>query len=115
MFLVTGPVTSSTSAWRGDEAQAEALEIVKGVVQRMDLELAGIAGPGIDLADGEAAAKLLPRHTAEICRQLRQGSFVGRWWWLRQAPARYILEEKPSHACLLEVVARIGAVERFVA
>jgi hypothetical protein len=41
-------------AGRGDESQAEALEVVEGVVQRVDLELAGIARSGIDLADGEA-------------------------------------------------------------
>ena len=69
-------------ARRGDEAQAEALEIVEGVVQRVDLELAAIAGPGIDLADGEAAAKLPPRGAIEICRKLGEGRIVG----LRRLP-----------------------------
>src|SRR5512134_1679823 len=41
--------------WGGDEAQAEALEVVKHVVERVDLELATVARSGIDLADGEAA------------------------------------------------------------
>ena len=44
-------------ARRGDEAQPEALEIVEGIVERVDLKLAAIAGAGIDLADGEAAAE----------------------------------------------------------
>jgi hypothetical protein len=38
-------------ARRGDKAQAEALEIVEGVVERMDFELAAVAGAGVDLAD----------------------------------------------------------------
>jgi hypothetical protein len=36
-------------AWRRDKADAESLEIVIGVVERMDLELAPVAGPRIDL------------------------------------------------------------------
>ena len=59
MFLVTGPVTSRHVGVtrRRDEAQAEALKIVKGIVERVDFELAAIAGAGIHLADGEAAAE----------------------------------------------------------
>ena len=45
-------------ARRGHEAQAEALEIVEGVVERMDLQLAAVAGAGIDLANRETAAEL---------------------------------------------------------
>ena len=44
-------------ARRGDEAQAEALEVVEGVVERVDLELAAVAGAGVDLADRETAAE----------------------------------------------------------
>ena len=44
-------------AGRGHEAQAEALEIVEGVVERVDLQLAGVARAGVDFADGEAAAE----------------------------------------------------------
>jgi hypothetical protein len=42
---------------RGDEAQAEALEIVEGVVEPVDFEFAAIARPGIDLADRQASAQ----------------------------------------------------------
>ena len=42
---------------RGDKAQAKALEIVKGVVERVNFKLAAVAGAGIDLADGETAAE----------------------------------------------------------
>ena len=75
-------------ARRGDEAQAEALEIVEGVVERVDLELAAIAGAGIDLADGEAAAELPPRGAIEICRKLGQGRVVGRRRAARSAGRR---------------------------
>ena len=44
-------------ARRSDEAQAEALEIVEGVLQRVDLQLAAVARAGIDLADRERAAE----------------------------------------------------------
>ena len=38
-------------ARRGDETQAEPFEIVEGIVERVDLQLAAIAGAGIDRAD----------------------------------------------------------------
>ena len=44
-------------ARRGDEAQAEPLEIVERVAERMDFELAAVARAGIDLADRQAAAE----------------------------------------------------------
>jgi hypothetical protein len=44
-------------ARRGDEADAETLEVVERVAQRMDLELAAVAGAGVDLADRERAAE----------------------------------------------------------
>ena len=52
-------------ARRGDEAQAEALDVVIGVVERVDFELASIAGSGVDLADREAAAEPPPRGVAD--------------------------------------------------
>ena len=62
---------------RGDEVQAEALKIVEGVVERMDLELAAVAGAGIDLADRQAAAEPPPRRMIDARRQLRQCRVVG--------------------------------------
>ena len=56
-------------ARRGDEAQAEALEVVEGVVERVDFQLAAVAGAGIDLADGEAAAEPAPRRAIDARRQ----------------------------------------------
>ena len=102
-------------ARRGDEFQPEALEIVEGVVQRVDLELAAIARAGVDLADGEAAAKPALRRAIEIGGKLGEPGNVGRGRRLGHRPAQQIFQHKPAHARPLEVVARIGAVERFVA
>ena len=52
---------------RGDEAQAEALEIVEGVVERVDFKLAAVAGAGVDLADREAAAEPAARGARRRC------------------------------------------------
>ena len=43
-------------ARRGDEAQAETLEIVERIVQRVDFKLAAIAGAGIDLRGSRGCA-----------------------------------------------------------
>ncbi len=48
-------------ARRGDEAQAEPLEIVEGVVERVDLKLATVARAGVHLADGKAAPETVLR------------------------------------------------------
>jgi hypothetical protein len=63
----------------------------------VDLELASIAGPGIDLADGEAAAKLPPRGAIEVCRKLGQGRVVGLRRRLGHPAPHHILEEKSTH------------------
>src|SRR6185437_1112023 len=39
------------------ETNAEAFEIVVGIVERLDLELTAVAGAGIDVADAEGAAE----------------------------------------------------------
>ena len=44
-------------ARRSDEPEAEPLDIVEGVIERVDLELAGVAGAGVDLPDRQAAAQ----------------------------------------------------------
>jgi hypothetical protein len=44
-------------ARRGDEAEPKAFEIVIGIAERMDLQLAAVAGAGVDLADRQRPAK----------------------------------------------------------
>jgi hypothetical protein len=41
----------------GDELDAAAFEVVVGIVEGVDFQLAGIAGAGIDFADGQRAAE----------------------------------------------------------
>ena len=51
---------------RGHEAQAEAFEIVEGVVEGMNFQLAAIAGTGVHLANRQAAAEPLARRALAI-------------------------------------------------
>ena len=57
-------------ARRGHELEPKTLEIVNGIVQRMDLELAAIARTGIDLADGQAAAEPAARRAIDASGEL---------------------------------------------
>ncbi len=100
-----------------DEAQAEALEIVEGVAERVDLQLAAVARAGIDLADREAAAETPPRGAVDLRGELRQHRLVPGRWRFRQRAARQAFEQGSAHGSLrrLEIVPGIGAVERFVA
>jgi hypothetical protein len=41
----------------GDELDAQALDVVVGVVERVDLQLAAVAGAGVDLADRQRLAE----------------------------------------------------------
>ena len=66
-------------ARRGDEAEAKALDIVIGVVERVDLELAAVAGAGVDLADRRLAAEPPPRGAPERGCEFRQRGVVSRW------------------------------------
>lgn len=64
-------------AGRGDEADAEAVEIVEGIAQRVDFQLAAIAGPRIHLADGKAAAEPRAGGGVELAREGLHGRVVG--------------------------------------
>ncbi len=65
-------------AWGGHKAQAEALNIVIGVVKSMDLQLAAIARTGIDLANRKTTAKVASRRSAHRVCKLAQGTIFGR-------------------------------------
>jgi hypothetical protein len=51
----------------GDTAQAEALQIVESIVEGVDLELAAVAGAGVDLADRQRAAQAAARGRSRLC------------------------------------------------
>ena len=53
---------------RSDEAQSEALEVVEGVVQCVNLEFATVARAGVDLSNRKAAAKSLACTRVERAR-----------------------------------------------
>ena len=57
--------------------QAEAFEIVEGIVERMDLQFAAIARARIDLADRETAAKPSPRRPLEARSQFGERGSSG--------------------------------------
>ena len=59
MLSVTGPGHQEDVgvAGRRDKAEAETLEIVEGVAERMDLELAAVARAGVDMPDRQAPAE----------------------------------------------------------
>jgi hypothetical protein len=86
---VTGPVTRRISAWRGEATKRpEALEIVEGVVEGMDLELAAIARAGIDRADRKAAAEPAARRAGDALGELGERCVVlgGRRFGERAPP-----------------------------
>ncbi len=105
-------------ARRGRELDAEALDVIDRVVERVDLQLAAVAGAGIDLADGDRAAEQPACPHLQRARRARPGSRP-------RSAARRIAAAPDGHralrtaigaaACASEVVPRIGAIERLVA
>src|SRR5262249_51948277 len=83
---------------RCHETQPESLEIVERVVERVNLELAPIARPGIDLADREAAPQALPRGALDARRELGERRFVLVRRRFRQGAAKEALEQGSAHA-----------------
>ena len=65
-------------ARRGDEAQAEAFEIVERIIQRVDFQFAAVAGAGIDLADRERTAEPGARGTIDALRQFGERGIIRR-------------------------------------
>src|SRR5690606_19746080 len=82
---------------RGHEAEAETLEIVIDVVERVDFELAAIAGARVHLANGQAAAEHSARARLKSLRQLRQHGIIGRRARLGQRATDQILEQELAH------------------
>ncbi len=59
-------------ARRGDEAQAEPLEIVESVAERVNFEFAAVARAGVDRADRQRAAEPLAGALAQCLGRLAQ-------------------------------------------
>ena len=58
---------------RGYEPQTKTLDIVEGIAERMDLELATVARAGIDLANGKAATERASARAFEALARLPPG------------------------------------------
>ena len=101
---------------RRDEAEAEALKVVEGVVERVDFKLAAVAGTGIDLADRKAAAEPLARRAIDVWQRVRPpppSPIAG-------SASVMLRRANPSNrssriGSTLKIVPRIGAIEGFVA
>src|SRR5215813_2470040 len=63
-------------ARRGDEPDSEALQVVHDVVESMYFQLAAIAGPGIDLSDGQRATQSPPGRAVEPRGKFLHRGFV---------------------------------------
>ena len=87
-------------ARRGDEAQAEALDVVIGVVERVDFELASVARAGVDLADRETSPEPPPRGAADGGCEFAQRGIVRRRRLLGQWQAEQALKKQLAHLCV---------------
>jgi hypothetical protein len=94
----TGDQQDVGVARRGDEADAESLQIVESVVERVDLEFTAVAGASIHFADGEAAAEPTVRRPVQALRQLRQTILVGSRCGFRQWSVEQAAENNLAHA-----------------
>ena len=102
-------------ARRGDETKAEALEIVEGVAERVDFELAAVARAGVDLADGKAAAELAVAALLTSSAS-SASSVVGVGRVFRERALNNAFEQQRRIVPPpLKVVPGIGAVERLIA
>lgn len=63
-------------AWRCDKTNSEALQIVQNIVESVDLELAAIAGPCVDLTNGKRAAEALAGQAVDLGSKLGQRGIV---------------------------------------
>ena len=75
-------------ARRGDDAEAEALEVVVGARGEGELVLAAVARAGVDVADGEAAAAVGAREAMSRRRRRRSRSRVSISGRRRRSRAR---------------------------
>ncbi len=99
---------------RGNEAEPEAFEIIECILQRVDFQLAAITGAGIDLADRERAAKATPGCTVNAPCQFGKRRIVDRRRRFGHGFLQQLLKNELAHAGFLEIVPRIGAVERLI-
>ena len=84
-------------ARRGHEAEAEALDIVIGIVQGVDFELASIARAGIDLAYRQTAAEPATRSVTDGGRKFGHRGIVRRRRLFGEGPAKQAFKKQLAH------------------
>jgi hypothetical protein len=84
-------------ARRGDDMESEPLQVVKGVAQGVDLQLAAVAGTGVHLADRQAAPEPSARGPIHLRAQFGQGRLGRGWRGDRQRQSQQILEQRLAH------------------
>jgi hypothetical protein len=67
-----------------NELNADALDVVVGIIECLDLKLTSVAGSGIDMANAQSAAENSPNCLLDVlCRNIR---FVSLRRWFSQNP-----------------------------
>src|SRR6185295_7200242 len=84
-------------AGRCHEAQPEALDIVEGIVERMNFKLAAIAGTGIDFADRQRPAESPPGGASKRARQFGEMIAVERRRRLGHRRSDQAVEQELAH------------------
>ena len=86
-------------ARRGNEAEAEALDVVVGVIQRVDFKFASIAGSGVDFAYRKAPAETPPRGKANGHCEFGHRGIVRRRRLFGERPAKQAFKKQLAHLC----------------
>jgi hypothetical protein len=94
MFLATGPVTSKTSAWRGEATKRSPK---RSMVERVNFQFAAVARAGVHLPDGETAAQTPARGRAQALGQGGKVGVIGRRRRLGERKLDETFEQQLAH------------------
>jgi len=72
----TGHEQHVRMAGGGDETKAETLQVVKGILEGVEFELAAVAGARVDEPEGEASSEPLPRSFLDPEAEVSNKGFV---------------------------------------
>ena len=95
----------------GDELDAQPFQVVVGIVQGVDLQLAAVARAGVHLADGQRLAQDVEDVLVDALHRLQFVAGRERRRLGADAGARDLSDDLPLS---LEVVSRVAEVEGFV-
>src|SRR5262245_46517268 len=89
-------------ARRGDEAKAEPLDVVKGIVQGVDLQFAAVARTGIDFTNRKRPAEAPSRDALESSADFRQCHRIDAGRGFGQRAAHEAFKDDLAHVDRLE-------------